>query len=63
MKNKTTNKLILLEPGLWLDTQRGEVVFDSDWLDRTVTTGAQGGPVTEAEMEKIKQHLRTKAMS
>ena len=52
MKKKTTDKLIEMEPGLWLDTQRGEVVFDSKWLCDTFSKHCGREP-TAAEIEKL----------
>ena len=57
MKNNT-DKLIEMEPGLWLDTQNNQVVFDSEWLRKNAHTRLGREP-TAAEWEQMRAACRT----
>lgn len=51
--------VIELEPGLWLDKQRSEAVFDGEWLRQELHTRLGREP-TARELEYMTQHLRLK---
>ena len=55
---KNTHKLIEMEPGLWLDTQNCQVVFDSEWLRKNAHTRLGREP-TAKEWEHMLAACRT----
>lgn len=55
---KNTDKLIEMEPGLWLDTQNSQVIFDSKWLFDTFSK-RWGREPTAAEMEKLRDGYKS----